>query len=139
VFACNWLLTIDKHWNKWIWWGVGDGDIFIVLLFWKLLAFEFLLGASQILLCSVSAPLVKIVLVPDALQLLMLFVRTLMYLEPKLFVVIFYNGTFLITKILMYLICMYVYYSCCIMVGVITQTKLYCLFVIRCFILSCLC
>jgi hypothetical protein len=42
----------------------------------------------------------KIVLL-EALQLLMLFVRTLTYFEPKLLLlIIFYNGTFLILKIL---------------------------------------
>jgi hypothetical protein len=55
-----------------------------VLLFWKLLAFEFLLGTSETLLCSVSAPLL------DALQLLMLFAGILTYLEPNLFSLIIY-------------------------------------------------
>jgi hypothetical protein len=45
-------------------------------------------------LCSVPAPIMKIVLL-DALQLLMLFVRTLTYLEPELIVlIIFYNYAF---------------------------------------------
>jgi hypothetical protein len=50
-----------------------------VLPFWKMLAYEFLLGASETLLCSVSAPLL------DALHLLMLFAGILTYLEPNLF------------------------------------------------------
>jgi hypothetical protein len=48
-----------------------------------------------------SAFQAKIALLLSALQLLMLFVGTLMYLEPKLFfLIIFYSGTFLIIKIL---------------------------------------
>jgi hypothetical protein len=62
-----------------------------------------LLGISETFLCSVSALLVKIALVLGALQLLMLFVETLKYLEPKLFLlIIFYNDGFLIVKILIY-------------------------------------
>jgi hypothetical protein len=56
-----------------------------VLLFWKLLAYEFLLGASDTLLCSVSAPQADIIPLLDALHLLMLFAGILMYLEPNLF------------------------------------------------------
>jgi hypothetical protein len=41
------------------------------LLFWKLLVSEFLLGISETLLCSVSAPHVKIVPLLDVRQLLM--------------------------------------------------------------------
>jgi hypothetical protein len=63
-----------------------------VLLFWKLLAYEFLLGTSEILLCSVSAPQADIVPLLDALQLLMLFAGILTYLEPNLFsLIIFYE------------------------------------------------
>jgi hypothetical protein len=56
-----------------------------VLLFWKMLAYEFLLGASEILLCSVSAPQADMVPLLDALHLLMLFAGILTYLEPNLF------------------------------------------------------
>jgi hypothetical protein len=55
-----------------------------VLLFWKLLVFEFLLGVSQNFVCSVSVFLAKTVILLDALQLLVLFVGTLIYFEPKL-------------------------------------------------------
>jgi hypothetical protein len=47
-----------------------------VLLFWKLLIFEFLLGKSEILLCSISSPQVIIVPLLDALQLIMLLTGT---------------------------------------------------------------
>jgi hypothetical protein len=56
-----------------------------VLPFWKMFAYEFLLGASEILPCSVSAPQADIVPLIDALHLLMLFARVLTYLEPNLF------------------------------------------------------
>jgi hypothetical protein len=65
-----------------------------VLMFWKLLVSEFLLGTSDILLCSMSAPQVKIVPLPDVHQLLILFAGTLTYLEPKTFsFIIFYTAT----------------------------------------------
>jgi hypothetical protein len=58
------------------------------------LVLNFLLGISEIFLCSISAPQVNIVLL-DAPQLLMLFVGTLTYLEPSLFLlIIIYNGFF---------------------------------------------
>jgi hypothetical protein len=69
------------------------------LLFWKPLGFEFLLGIADIFPCSLST-LEAIIL----LQLLMLFVGTSTYLEPKLILwIIFYNGTFLFIKILIIL------------------------------------
>jgi hypothetical protein len=46
------------------------------LLFWKLLVFEFLFGISETFLRSRSAFLVKINLLLDTLQLLMLIVGT---------------------------------------------------------------
>jgi hypothetical protein len=50
---------------------------------------------------SVSAFLIKITFLLEVLQLLMLFVWTLTYLEPKFFTyIIFYTGTFLIIRIL---------------------------------------
>jgi hypothetical protein len=64
-----------------------------VLLFWKLLVFEFPLGISETLLCSMSAPQVKIVPLLHAYHPLMFFAGTLTYLEPKpLSVIVFYNG-----------------------------------------------
>jgi hypothetical protein len=64
------------------------------VLFWRLLIFEFLL-IYQNYLCSISA-VVKTVLL-DALQLQMLSVGTLTYLEPKMFLLImFYNLYFLV-------------------------------------------
>jgi hypothetical protein len=70
-----------------------------VLLFWKLLVFEFLLGIPETLLCSMSAPQVNIVPLVDALQLLMLFAGSLTYSEPKISsVIIFYNGPCIILK-----------------------------------------
>jgi hypothetical protein len=65
-----------------------------VLSFCELLVFDFLLSTSKALLCLMSAPQVKIVLLIDALQLLMLFVGTLTHVEPKLFSLsLFYNDT----------------------------------------------
>jgi hypothetical protein len=62
------------------------------LLFWKLLVSEFLLGISEILLCSMSARHLKIVPLLDVHQLLMLSARTLTFLEPgKFSSVILYN------------------------------------------------
>jgi hypothetical protein len=58
------------------------------LLFWKLLVFKFLLRISENFLYSMSAILVKIVLLLDALQLIMLFAGTLTYLEANLFLLI---------------------------------------------------
>jgi hypothetical protein len=55
------------------------------LLFWKLLVSKFLLGISDALQCSMSAPHVKIVPLLDVHQLLMLFAGTLMYSEPGMF------------------------------------------------------
>jgi hypothetical protein len=73
--------------------------LYSVLLFWILLVFEFFLGISEILLCSVSAPQAKIVPLLRALQLLMLFAGTLTYSEPKMFSsTIFYNGPCIILK-----------------------------------------
>jgi hypothetical protein len=60
------------------------------LLFWKLLASEFLLGISETLHCSVSAPHVKFVPLLDVRQLLMLFAGTSTYSEPvTLFLIVF--------------------------------------------------
>jgi hypothetical protein len=50
-----------------------------VLLFWKLLVSEFLLGISETLLCSMSASHVKIVPLLDVHQLIMLFAGPLTY------------------------------------------------------------
>jgi hypothetical protein len=62
------------------------------LLFWKLLVFEFLLGISGILHCTISAPHVKIVPLLDVHQLLMLSAGTLTYSASGTFSsVIFYN------------------------------------------------
>jgi hypothetical protein len=62
-----------------------------VLLFWKLLVFESLLGASGTFLCSVFALKLKTVLLLDALQLLMLSAETLISLEDRMFpLLIFY-------------------------------------------------
>jgi hypothetical protein len=76
-----------------------------LLLFWKLLVFEFLLGISETLLCSVSAPHVKIVPLLDEHQLLM-FARTLTYLEPRTFsLIILYNMLLLLLHVYMF-VCM---------------------------------
>jgi hypothetical protein len=70
-----------------------------MLLFLKLFFFEFMLGISEIFLYSMSYLLAKITLMLDDTQLLMLFTGTLMYLEPKQFLlIVFYNGTFLTIK-----------------------------------------
>jgi hypothetical protein len=61
----------------------------------KLCHLQFMLVISETFLCSLSA--LQDLL--DTLQLLMLFIGTLMYLESKHFLlVMFYNGIFLITK-----------------------------------------
>jgi hypothetical protein len=57
------------------------------------LGFLFLLGISDTLLCSMTAPHVKIVPLLDVHQLLMLFEGTLTYSEPRTFsLTIFYNS-----------------------------------------------
>jgi hypothetical protein len=53
-----------------------------VPLFWKLFVFEFLLGMSETLHCSMPVPHVNIVPLLDARQLLMS-VGTLPYSEPR--------------------------------------------------------
>jgi hypothetical protein len=53
-----------------------------VLLFWKLLVFEILFCISETLLCSLSAPRVKIIRLLDVHQPLMLYAGTLTYSEP---------------------------------------------------------
>jgi hypothetical protein len=58
------------------------------LPFWKLLVSEFLFSISETLLCSMSAPHLKIVPLLDVHQLLMLSARTLTYLEPETFSII---------------------------------------------------
>jgi hypothetical protein len=55
------------------------------LLFWKLFVSEFLIGISETLRCSMSAPHVKIVPLLDVHQLLMLFAETLTFSEPGIF------------------------------------------------------
>jgi hypothetical protein len=50
-----------------------------------MLAYEFLLGESEILPCSMSDPQADIVPLLDALHLLMLFAGILTYLEQNLF------------------------------------------------------
>jgi hypothetical protein len=84
------------------------------LLFWKLLVFGFLLGRSETLLCSMSAPHVKIVPLLDVHQLLMLSLGTLTYSEPRtFFLIIFYNVIIIIIIIIITCIyvCLYEYYS----------------------------
>jgi hypothetical protein len=86
---------------------------------------EFLLDTSETLLCSTSAPPPPSLL--DAIQLLMLFVGTVTYLEPRLFLLIlFHNVSFLIIKLLIVLIinvCIY-FFSYCVMIGVIPLLEL---------------
>jgi hypothetical protein len=81
-----------------------------VLQFWKLLVFEFLLGVSQTLHCSMSAPKVKTVPLLDVHQLLMLFVGTLTYSEPRKFTLIIFYVTIVI-----------------IIIIIIVQTALFCI------------
>jgi hypothetical protein len=57
----------------------------ICILIRKLLVSEFLLGISEILHCSMSAPRVKIVPLLDVHHLLMLFAETLTYSKPGTF------------------------------------------------------
>jgi hypothetical protein len=69
-----------------------------VLLFSKLLIFDFLLSIPETFLCSVSALQVKNILLLDAFQLLK-FVGTSTNIELKLFfLIVFYSDTFLIIK-----------------------------------------
>jgi hypothetical protein len=87
-----------------------------VLLFWKLLVFEFLFGPLKTLLSSMSAPQVRIVPLLDALQLLTLFAGTLTYLEPKLYLlIVFYSGPCITLKHQSYATCMYTYVRVCIL------------------------
>jgi hypothetical protein len=66
------------------------------LAFWKMLVFEFLLSISENFLYSMTDVLLNIVLLLEELQVLMLFVVALTYLEPKVFLLIkFYNFCFL--------------------------------------------
>jgi hypothetical protein len=66
---------------------------------WETMVFEFLLGALETLLCSVSALQVKTVLLRDSLQLLMLFAGTMRYMEQKNRVlIIFYNDSSFLFK-----------------------------------------
>jgi hypothetical protein len=77
-----------------------------VLLFWQLLIFEFLLGTSETLLCSASAPQVKVVPLLDTHQLLMLSAGTLTYSEPTMFsLIIYYNGPCILLKHQLYATC----------------------------------
>jgi hypothetical protein len=112
------LLWRNQNFTLCVWGGITSMHSFLfkfalvlnsVLLFWKLLAFEFLLGTSETSLCSVSAPQVNNVPLTDALQLLMLFAGTLMNLEPKTFsLIIFYNGPCIILTHYLYATCVYV-------------------------------
>jgi hypothetical protein len=58
------------------------------LPFWKLLVSEFMLGISETLHCSMSALQVKIVPLPEAHQVLVLFAGNLTYSEPQPFALI---------------------------------------------------
>jgi hypothetical protein len=78
------------------------------LLVWKLLVSEFLLGISETLLCSMSAPHLKIVPLVDVHQLLMLSAGTLTYLEPGTFSLIVLFITIIIIIIIIIIICMYI-------------------------------
>jgi hypothetical protein len=54
-----------------------------------------LLGISETVLCLMSVPQVRILFVPDSLQVLKLYTGTLTYLEARQFLLlIFYNATF---------------------------------------------
>jgi hypothetical protein len=93
------------------------------LPFWKLLVSEFLLGISETLHCSMSAPQVKIVPLLDVRQLLMLCAGTLTYSEPKTFNLIifiicyncYYYFNFISIIITSLFVCLFfVYVSVCI-------------------------
>jgi hypothetical protein len=62
-----------------------------VLLFWKLLVFEFLVGISDTLIYSMPVPHVKIVPLLDVHQLLMLFAAALTYSESRTFSFIIFH------------------------------------------------
>jgi hypothetical protein len=70
-----------------------------VLLFCRLLIFEFLLGASEILFYLISASQTLMFSLLDALQLLILFSVTLTHSESKLFLLfVFYNDSCFLIK-----------------------------------------
>jgi cytochrome b subunit of formate dehydrogenase len=98
-----------------------------VLLFLKMLVFEFLLGISGIFLCSTSLSSSKNCPSARYASVLMLFVGTLTYLGQKLFLlIVFYSSTFLIIKILTVIninVCIYVFFPRRIMVGVTALTE----------------
>jgi hypothetical protein len=102
------------------------------LLFWKMLVFEFLFGITETCLSSTSAFERDIIIVLDALQLLILFLWTLPWLETKLFtriLLIFNSSLFLITKTLIVFsmnVCrsMFVYFSRRTMVGMIALNEM---------------
>jgi hypothetical protein len=82
------------------------------VLFLELFVFEFPIGMSGNFLCSISALVVKIVLLLYALQLLMLLARTLVYSEAKLFLLIFHNCTsYLLIIITLILLIINIYIS----------------------------
>jgi hypothetical protein len=87
-----------------------------VLLFWKLLVFEFLLGISETLLCSMSAPHVKTVPLLDVHQLLMLSAGTLTYSEPRTFssIILYMLQPLTLFILLLHYIRMYVYMYVCV-------------------------
>jgi hypothetical protein len=86
-------------------------------------------------LCLISALVLQIVLLLDTLQLLMLFVRTLAYLEAKLFLLILHNcsSQLLIITLIIFIINAYIYphrswYECTnCMIAKIIQVSSFCL------------
>jgi hypothetical protein len=80
--------------------------LYSLLLSWKLLLFEFLLGILRTSLCYMSAPHVKTVPLLGVHKLLMLFAGTLTYSEPRTFSLIaFYNNLQLLLLLLLH-VCM---------------------------------
>jgi hypothetical protein len=86
--------------------------LLLLLLFWKMLVSEFLLGIAEISLYSVSAAHVNTCIVLlEVYQLLMLFAGTLLtYSEPRKFsLMIFYNMLLLSLSLLLLLLHVYMY------------------------------
>jgi hypothetical protein len=74
--------------------------VLISVVFWKIVTFDCVRGISETFLCLTSPLLVKTVLL-DSLQVPLLSAGLLTYLRPKSFpLIVFYNRTLLIIKIL---------------------------------------
>jgi hypothetical protein len=100
VYLTSWdNFVINKYYKTWLQrkprvhvsvphrfvFSIGTSAQYLLLLFWKLLAFVSLLGTSETFLCSTFVLQLKTVLLLDVLQLRMLFAGTLISLKDKTF------------------------------------------------------